>query len=97
MKLITLVQNVAKLTDAAEINEIVKAIKVAKRRNDRMAADTLSVGQNVMVVQKTKSTPGMIVKVNRSRCLVKMNDSRYNVPNSMISTNFEEIFGFAKT
>jgi len=97
MKLITLVQNVAKLTDAGEINEIVKAIKVAQRRNDRMAADKFSVGMNVMVVQKTKSTPGMIVKVNRSRCLVKMNGSRYNVPNSMISTNFEEIFGFAKT
>ena len=97
MKLLTLVQNVAKLTDAAEINEITKAIKIARKRIDAMAADTFFVGQNVMVVQKTKSTPGGIVKVNRTRCVVKMNGSRYNVPNSMISTNFEEIFGFAKS
>jgi hypothetical protein len=89
MKLLTLVQNVAKLTDAVEINEIVKAIKVAQKRMDRMAADKFSVGMNVMVVQKTKSTPGVIVKVNRSRSIVKMHGSRYNVPNSMISTGID--------
>ena len=85
MKLITLVRNVAALTDAVEINEIVKAIKVAQNRADRMGPDKFSVGMNVMVVQKTKSTPGTIVKVNRTRCVVMMNCARYNVPNSMLA------------
>ena len=96
MKLTTLVKNVAALTDGNELNEIAKAIKIARKRIDRVAADTFSVGMNVMVVQKTKSTPGMIVKVNRTRCLVDMNGSRYNVPNSMISSE-EQFLGFAKS
>ena len=84
MKLTTLVKYVAALTDGNELNEIAKAIKIARKRIDRVAADTFSVGMNVMVVQKTKSTPGTIVKVNRTRCVVMMNCARYNVPNSML-------------
>ena len=84
MKLITLVKNVAALTDGNELNEIAKAMKIARRRIDAMAAISFKRGMNVMVVQKTKSTPGTIVKVNRTRCVVMMNCKRYNVPNSML-------------
>jgi hypothetical protein len=85
------------MRDNDDLNAVILAVKTAQKMADREAADTLSVGMNVVVVQKTKNTPGVIVKVNRSRCLVKMNGRRYHVPNSMISTNFEEIFGLAKS
>ena len=90
-------RHVRSMRDSDDINAVILAVKTAQAMADRDAADTLSVGMNVMVVQKTKSTPGIIVKVNRTRCVVKMNGSRYNVPNSMISTNLEEILGLAKS
>lgn len=45
---------------------------------------TLSVGDDVFVVQKTKRTPGVIKKVNIKRCIVEMQGGSYNVPLSMI-------------
>ena len=97
MRIGQLTEHVRGLRDSDDLNAVILAVKTARARIDRDAAKTFFVGQNVMVVQKTKSTPGVIIKVNRTRCLVEMKGSRYNVPNSMISTNFEEIFGFAKS
>jgi len=48
------------------------------------AKSQLFVGQNVMIVQKTKQQPGTINKVNKSRCVVDMAGRLYNVPMSMI-------------
>jgi hypothetical protein len=57
------------------------------------ARTSLTVGQAVWVVQKTKRTAGVIKKINKTRCLVDMsggvdyfnnNGSTYNVPMSMI-------------
>ena len=45
---------------------------------------SLSVGDDVWVVQKTKRTPGVIKKVNIKRAIVDMQGSSYNVPLSMI-------------
>ena len=90
-------RHVRSMRDGDDLNAVILAVKTARAMADREVANTLTVGMNVMVVQKTKSTPGVIIKVNRTRCLVEMKGSRYNVPNSMISTNFEEIFGFAKS
>ena len=45
---------------------------------------TLSVGDNVFVVQKTKRTPGVVKKVNIKRAIVDMQGGSYNVPLSMI-------------
>ena len=45
---------------------------------------TLSIGDNVFVVQKTKRTPGVVKKVNIKRAIVEMQGSSYNVPLSMI-------------
>jgi len=42
------------------------------------------VGADVYVVQKTKRTPGVVKKVNRTRAIVEMKGRRYNVPFSMI-------------
>ena len=45
---------------------------------------TLTVGDNVWVVQKTKRTAGVIEKVNIKRAIVDMQGRSYNVPLSMI-------------
>ena len=45
---------------------------------------TLSVGDDVFVVQKTKRTPGVVKKVNIKRAIVEMQGGSYNVPLSMI-------------
>ena len=45
---------------------------------------SLSVGDDVWVVQKTKRTPGVVKIVNIKRAIVEMQGSSYNVPLSMI-------------
>ena len=44
----------------------------------------MKVGMNVNVVQKTKKTPGIITKITKARCLVKIKDMTYRVPMSML-------------
>ena len=51
--------------------------------------DTFSVGMSVNVVQKTKSTPAVILKMNPKKAQVEMNWqgrglSKVNVPYSML-------------
>jgi len=48
------------------------------------AKSELFVGQDVMVVQKTKQSAGTINKINKTRCVVDMAGRLYNVPMSMI-------------
>ena len=72
---------IRKLDNLSDLNELSSFINDCKVMLGRA---TLSVGDEVYVVQKTKKTPGTIVKVNRTRCVVMMNCKRYNVPNSML-------------
>ena len=53
--------------------ELGQIIHYANSIKSISANATFSVGQKVMVIQKTKQTYGTIVKVNRSRAVVKMN------------------------
>ena len=48
------------------------------------AKASLTVGQKVNVVQKTKKTPGVITKIMQSKCLVDMLGRVYRVPMSML-------------
>jgi FKBP-type peptidyl-prolyl cis-trans isomerase 2 len=48
------------------------------------ARTSLTVGQSVWVVQKTKKTAGVVKKINKTRCLVDMSGTTYNVPMSML-------------
>ena len=64
-----------------ELNELSSFINDCKVLN---AKATLKVGQKVNVVQKTKKTPGVITKINQSKCLVDMLGRIYRVPMSML-------------
>ena len=66
------------MSELTEVQKIVQDIKTMK------AKTALSVGANVFVVQKTKKTPGVIEKINKTKALVKMRGTLYNVPFSML-------------
>jgi hypothetical protein len=70
-------------------NELSEIIHYANQIKSISADATFSVGQKVMVIQKTKSTPATIVKMNTKKCVVEMNWqnrglSKVNVPYSML-------------
>ena len=64
-----------------ELNELTSFINDVKVMNVK---SSLSVGQKVYVVQKTKKTPGVITKINQSKCLVDLSGKIYRVPMSML-------------
>jgi len=65
----------------AELNELSSFVNSVKTIN---AKSSISVGDNVWVVQKTKRTPGVVTKVNIKKAVVDMRGRSYNVPLSMI-------------
>ena len=52
------------LTELNELSSFINDVKVMN------AKASLSVGQKVFVVQKTKKTPGTITKINQTKCVV---------------------------
>jgi len=69
--------------------ELSHIIQLANQIKSISATETFSVGQKVNVVQKTKSTPATIVKMNTKKAIVEMNwqgrgISKVNVPYSML-------------
>jgi FKBP-type peptidyl-prolyl cis-trans isomerase 2 len=65
----------------AELNELSSFISDMKVI---VGKASLSVGQKVYVVQKTKKTPGTITKINQTKCVVDMLGRSYRVPMSML-------------
>ena len=65
----------------AELNELSSFISDMKVI---VGKASLSVGQKVFVVQKTKKTPGTITKINQTKCVVDMLGRSYRVPMSML-------------
>ena len=66
------------LTELNQVLDMVYDVKTLK------AKSVLTVGANVFVVQKTKKTPGVIEKINKTKALVKMKGTLYNVPFTML-------------
>ena len=64
-----------------ELNDLSQFVNSVKTNS---AKQSLSVGDAVWVVQKTKRTPGTIESIKVKKAIVNMRGSRYNVPLSMI-------------
>ena len=64
-----------------ELSELISNIQSIKASNAKLS---LTEGAACFVIQKTKRTPGIIVKVNKTRCVVEMRGSKYNVPMAML-------------
>ena len=69
------------LYSLSDLNELTAAIKTAKEFSAR---SSISVGSFVYVVQKTKKTKGIVEKINKTKALVKMRNSVYRVPLTML-------------
>ncbi len=80
MDLTTLKTNMKALT-LVELNNLTSYIESLKVTS---AHQELVVGMNIWVIQKTKRTSGVIKKINKTRCLVDMSGTTYNVPMSML-------------
>jgi hypothetical protein len=78
--LTTLKTNMKALT-LVELNQLTSYIESLKVTS---AHQELVVGMNVWVIQKTKRTSGVIKRIKKTRCLVDMSGTTYNVPMSMI-------------
>ena len=79
--------NLAKVTDqlmGLTISELTKVQKIVQDIKTMKAKSALSVGARVYVVQKTKKTPGVIEKINKTKALVKMRGTLYTVPFTML-------------
>ena len=72
---------IRKISDLTELIELSSFISECKTM---LGKTSLNVGDTVWVVQKTKKTPGVITKVNRTRALVDMLGQSYRVPFSML-------------
>ena len=69
-KEVTAVKNLMLKMTQDELSHI---IQLANSIKTVSATATFSVGQSVMVVQKTKSTPAVITKMNAKKAIVQMN------------------------
>jgi hypothetical protein len=69
---------------AFSITELDNLIAFVKSVQTDQAKDSVKVGDNVWVIQKTKRTPGVVTKINIKKALVDMRGSTYRVPLSML-------------
>ena len=81
LNLINLKNELRKLDSLSELNDLSVFINDCKTMLGKSA---LSVGSNVFVVQKTKKTPGVIIKMMVKKALVDMKGRIYRVPFAML-------------
>ena len=74
-------QELLNLNSVSELNE---AIAFAREAIAMKAKASISVGDKVYVVQKTKKTLGIVEKVNIKKAIVSLPEGRYNVPLTML-------------
>jgi len=67
--------------DLSELNNL---IAFTRSVQTDQAKDSIKVGDNVWVVQKTKRTPGVVTKINIKKALVDMKGTSYRVPLAML-------------
>ena len=68
--------------DNAELSQLVSFIQGVKTRQTK---SSISVGDAVWVVQKTKRTPGVVESIKIKKAIVSMRGKRYDVPLSMLA------------
>lgn len=77
----TLRSTILEMTSVSELNEVIKLCNEVKKMN---AKTSLTVGQKVYVVQKTKRTLGTLKAIKVSRATVELPEGTYSVPLTML-------------
>ena len=70
--------NKMSITQLNDTKTMIDSLIKSKVRNE------MKVGTKVLVVQKTKKTPGVITKIMNSKCLVDLSGRIYRVPMTML-------------
>jgi hypothetical protein len=76
----TLSTSIKREITAMTITELTQLESFVKEFKKFTAQSALVVGAKILVVQRTKQTPGIIKKINKSRALVDMRGKTYSVP-----------------
>ena len=80
-----LITEIMKVSTLSELNELSALINHQKTM---LGKTTLSVGDKVWMVLKTKKTPGDITKMNMKKAIVDMNGMLYRVPFGMLELRY---------
>ena len=78
-------EEIMKLSTLKELNEL-SALLLHKKT--MLGKESLSVGDKVWMVQKTKKTPGVITKMNIKKAIVEMSGMLYRVPFAMLELRY---------
>jgi len=93
-------QSINALETMEDLNKVISCLKQKQKslRAELVAGlrTDLKVGDTVGVNSKNKVLTGEIIKINRTKCVVKINDILYNVPISIIETKYVDILGGQK-
>ncbi len=77
--------NIRKITNTNHLRIIQKEIKEQRAYIGRKIGNQLQRGDNVRISGTNGIEYGEIIKVNRTRAIVKIDDMNWNVPFSMIT------------
>ena len=85
----TLIKGVSSITTNEEMNALIELVKHQQRLirtlNARQSRNEFRVGNSVLVEARNRAPmKGTIEKINRTKAIVLMNGSRYNVPFSIM-------------
>ena len=85
MKYKKLQEEIMKVNNLKELNELSALIL---HKKTMLGKESLSVGDKVWMVQKTKKTPGVITKMNIKKAIVEMSGMLYRVPFAMLELRY---------
>ena len=83
-----MIKAIGSINSLEEMNDVIELIKLKQQSlKTAVRAKTrfsIKVGTNVIVESRDGDIKGVIVKVNRTKAIVDMNGSNWNVPLTMI-------------
>ena len=83
--------NIRKITNTNHLRTKQKEIKEQRSYIGRKIGNQLQIGDKVKVNNGTTIEYGEIIKVNRTRAVVKIDDMNWNVPFSMITKEVDNV------
>lgn len=81
--------NIDTLTSLDQLDKVYEYIKYRRKKLSLANKYNLVVGQEVTISGSNKIESGKIVKINRTRAVVNVDDVQWTVPFSMIRTKLE--------
>jgi len=78
------ISEILKIDNSVDLNEVIRAVKAQQKAVKAMEVAKkkaiFTAGQKVKINSRDKILKGVIEKVNRTKAIVLIGDSRYDVP-----------------